>query len=267
MRPTRTRSRRRTGRRPPGRDSPGTRTVIRSRSAGSVPASSRSIIGSVIGSSLRKRPNSLASSALVPTMSGTRWALPSRIASTGSGGRYSLPQVGPTAKAPSISRWPATINRVERRRPTPPGEPPSRLVRRPPGPAPSSSANFVAYSAAISGAADHSCGRALRNRLGEKSFGGGHGQQCGDGVRSRTLAEDRHVVGVAAEDGDVLAHPGKRHHEVAQVQVVVEGVLAVGQRRKVKTSQRARADSSPTRRHSPGAPTPRRRRSGSPNCP
>ena len=58
--------------------------MIRSRVAEPAPANSASILCSVVGSTLRKRVNSRASSALVPTMSGTGWACPVRIASTGS---------------------------------------------------------------------------------------------------------------------------------------------------------------------------------------
>ncbi len=168
---------------------------MRSRSAGSAPASSRSIIGSVIGSSLRKRPNSLASSALVPDDQ----RHPVRLA------RRASPRPGPAAG--NRCRWsglprtrrasragPSTISRSNAVDQLASAGPPSRRARRPAGPAPSSSANFVAYSAAIVRRADHAGGRALRNRLGEQAFGGGNGQQRGDGVRACALAEDRDVV-------------------------------------------------------------------------
>lgn len=61
--------------------------VIRSRSADSTVDSSSSILGSFVGSSFRKRVNSLASSALLPTTRGTRCAFPKRNESIGSSGR------------------------------------------------------------------------------------------------------------------------------------------------------------------------------------
>ncbi len=75
--------------------------------------------------------------------------------------------------------------------------------------------------------------------MGEKAFGGRDGEQRGDRVRACTLAEDRHIVGVAAEHRDVVADPPQRHHEVPQVQVVVDGDVLIGQRRQVQAPQRA----------------------------
>ncbi|CFR84025.1 Uncharacterised protein [Mycobacterium tuberculosis] len=60
---------------------------MRSRSAGFMPDSSSSTIGSLVGSIPRKRVNNRPSSALVPTISGTACTRPDRIASTGSMGR------------------------------------------------------------------------------------------------------------------------------------------------------------------------------------
>ena len=79
---------------------------MRSRAAGSVSASSSSIIALLVGSMPRNRVNSRPSSALVPTMSGTRCAWPPRIASMGSTGRYSSPTTGPIGKAPSLCCMP-----------------------------------------------------------------------------------------------------------------------------------------------------------------
>ena len=141
-----------------------------------------------------------------------------------------MPRVGPAAKAPSISRWPCLDQPVERvhqlgrtRRHHGVGavllagaeqrsEPGGVLAR----------ATSVERTIPAAGT--------LRDRLGEKAFGGGNGKQGGDGVRAGALAEDRHVVGVAAEHRDVVAHPAQRHHQVAQEQVVVEGDVVVGQR-------------------------------------
>ena len=178
-----------------------------------------------------------------------------------------MPQVGPAAKAPSISRWPC-VDQPRRTRSTSSAGRAAITAWAPSSlRAPSSAANLVGVLARHIRGADHSGGRALRNRLGEQAFGGGHGQQRGDGVRAGALAEDRHVVGVAAEHRDVVAHPAQRHHQVAQVQVVVEGDVSCWTATTGRGIPARPAGSSPRRRHSPCGPAPRRRRSALPSCP
>jgi len=41
----------------------------------------------------------------------------------------------------------------------------------------------------------------------------------GDGDRARALAEERHVIGIAAERGDIVAHPLQSHHLVEEASV------------------------------------------------
>ena len=72
--------------------------------------------------------------------------------------------------------------------------------------------------------------RAFRNRPGEEPFGGGHRQQRGGDVRTRTFAEDGDIVGVTAELRDVVADPLQRHHQIAQEQVAVDGDVRCRQR-------------------------------------
>ena len=88
------------------------------------------------------------------------------------------------------------------------------------------------------GRAHHTAGRALRDRLCEKPFRCGHREQCGYGLRTGALAEDRHVVRVTTELRDVVTHPAQRHHKVPQEQVVLDGDVPGGQRRQVEAPER-----------------------------
>ena len=88
---------------------------------------------------------------------------------------------------------------------------------------------------------DHARCGTLRDRLGEKAFRRWHGQQGGDRVRPGALAEDGDVVRITAERGDVVAHPLQRQHEVAQIEIVLDGDVRGGQRREVHAAQRAEA--------------------------
>ena len=80
--------------------------------------------------------------------------------------------------------------------------------------------------------------RALRNRPGEQPFGVGHRQQRGGDARARALAKDGDIARVAAELRDVVTHPLQSQHQIAQIQVAVDGHIPRRQRRQVQTSQR-----------------------------
>ncbi len=77
--------------------------------------------------------------------------------------------------------------------------------------------------------------------MGEQVFGRRYGQQRGDGVCAGTLAEDRHVARLSAERRDVVADPAQSHHQVAQVEVVVDGDVLRRQRRQVEAAERPEA--------------------------
>ena len=70
--------------------------------------------------------------------------------------------------------------------------------------------------------------RALGDRPVEQAAGGGYRHQRRHRDAARRLAEDRHVAGVAAERGDVVAHPLQRRDLVAEAEVGVERPLGRG---------------------------------------
>ena len=67
---------------------------------------------------------------------------------------------------------------------------------------------------------------ALEDRAVEQPARGGRREQRSHAHAARGLAEDRHVPGVAAERGDVLAHPFERADLVAQAEVRVDAARA-----------------------------------------
>ena len=81
--------------------------------------------------------------------------------------------------------------------------------------------------------------RALRDRAGEQAFGRGHRQQRGGDARARALAEDGDIARVTAELGDVVPNPLQSQHQIAQIQVAVDGDVRGRQRRQVQTAQHA----------------------------
>ena len=72
------------------------------------------------------------------------------------------------------------------------------------------------------GRSHHSRCRALRDRLGKKAFRVRHGQQGGNRMRSGAFTEDRHVVRITTEGGDVLAHPPQGRHQIAQEEIALD---------------------------------------------
>ena len=182
---------------------------MRSRCSASRPPSRPSIIDSFVGSSLSHRVNSRPSWALLPMMSGTGWAVPrphrlDRVERqvVGAAGRAD----GEGAEHAALGILDQLVERVHQLgrawRPAPPATASFRST-------PSRAANCVGIFRPNVGGAHHTAGRALRNRLCEKPFRCGHREQCGDGLCARALAEDRHVVRVAAEHRDVVAHPAQ----------------------------------------------------------
>ena len=69
---------------------------------------------------------------------------------------------------------------------------------------------------------------ALGDRPVEQAARSGYRHQRRHRDAARRLAEDRHVAGVAAERGDVVAHPLQRRDLVAEAEVGVERPLAGG---------------------------------------
>ena len=64
------------------------------------------------------------------------------------------------------------------------------------------------------GRGEEGAGHALRDRVGEQSFGGGHDHQGGDGACAGGLAEDGDPGRVAAERGDLFLDPAQGGHLV-----------------------------------------------------
>ena len=165
---------------------------------------------SVVGSSCMKRVNSRPSSALVPTMSGTRCAVPSPSPRPGPRAGSRCRRSGPTGNAPacpscrgrsarsSASTSSAGVADIKAAAPSP--------VEAPEQPA-KCSAN----------ARPHSGGRTIplaglsEMAWAKRPLASGTASKRRDGVRTRALAEDGDVVGIAAEDRDVVAHPLQRH--------------------------------------------------------
>ncbi|SHX32688.1 Uncharacterised protein [Mycobacteroides abscessus subsp. abscessus] len=48
-------------------------------------------------------------------------------------------------------------------------------------------------------------------------------------MRPRAFPENRHIARIAAECPDIVVHPLQSQHHIAQEQVPVDGVIAVGQ--------------------------------------
>lgn len=61
----------------------------------------------------------------------------------------------------------------------------------------------------------------------EQAACGRRDHQQADGVRPRGLAEDRHATGIAAEGGDVVAHPSQRRDLILEPQVARGPILGV----------------------------------------
>ena len=186
---------------------------------------------------MNRRP----SSALVPTMSGTRCAVPCRIASTGSRvtgrhrrrGRWGT---RPTCLAlrRSISRFCAATNSAGEAvisawvasclpAPSMRGEP-RRRTRA------ATSLDRVMPLAGLS-----------EITWAKSPSASGECQQRDDGMRAGAFAEHRHIVRVAAEHRDVVFDPAQRQDQIAQKQVAVEGDVRRRQRRQIQTTQRAEA--------------------------
>ena len=83
----------------------------------------------------------------------------------------------------------------------------------------------------------HTARRALADRAVKQTTGGGGGHQRLHAVRSGTLPENRHILRVTAEGCDVVVHPLQGQHDIAQKQIAVNGVFAVGQRRQIEGTQ------------------------------
>ncbi len=81
--------------------------------------------------------------------------------------------------------------------------------------------------------------RALRDRAGEEALRRGNREKGGHRIAARGLAEDRDVVRVAAEPGDVLAHPGERCDLVAEAEVGLERALRRGELGEVEIAEGA----------------------------
>ena len=81
--------------------------------------------------------------------------------------------------------------------------------------------------------------RALGDRPVEQAAGSGYRHQRRHRDAARRLAEDRHVAGVAAERGDVVAHPLQRRNLVAEAEVRVERPLGGGIAGDVGEAERA----------------------------
>ena len=74
-------------------------------------------------------------------------------------------------------------------------------------PTPSGVEELLGDRARPAGVVDRRDRRTLRDRRREQTCGGRAGQQRGHDASARGLAEQRHPAGVAAERGDVVAHP------------------------------------------------------------
>ena len=100
------------------------------------------------------------------------------------------------------------------------------------GASPSACRNVLAPAVAVSSRlrADHRA--ALHHRLVKESLRRRHGHQRTDFGAAAGLAEDEHVVRIAAEFGDVVAHPLQRqqHVEIADIARVCERGRRSGRR-------------------------------------
>ena len=72
------------------------------------------------------------------------------------------------------------------------------------------------------GCAHHPGCRTLRDRLGKKAFRVRHGQQGGNRMRSGTFTEDRHIVRITTEGGNVLTHPPQGRDQIAQEEIALD---------------------------------------------
>ena len=80
---------------------------------------------------------------------------------------------------------------------------------------------------------------ALRDRLLEQSARLGQAEQRAHAHAARGLAEDGHVLGIAAEGRDVLAHPGERRDLVEDALVAGRRDAPAGQLVKAQEAERA----------------------------
>lgn len=90
---------------------------------------------------------------------------------------------------------------------------------------------------------------AFHDRLFEQSPRGGRGQQQRDVLRARAFADDRHVVGIATEPGDVVVHPLERGDLVHQPVIAARPALLGRELRRRQKAKHAEAVLHPDRDH------------------
>ena len=193
----------------------------------------------VVGSRFpRDFANSVPSRSFVPISSGTGCAAPDAAASTGCTGRNSPSTTGAKHSTPGVASFAHSSSRVPAATSSSAdassrasngvlllrAEQPDQL-RGPPG-------------RALAGVR-RGGRRALGDRPVEQAAGSGYRHQRRHRDAARRLAEDRHVAGVAAERGDVVAHPLQRRDLVAEAEVRVERPLGGGIAGDVGEAERA----------------------------
>lgn len=71
----------------------------------------------------------------------------------------------------------------------------------------------------------------------EKTLGRGHGEQRADFAASAGLAENRDVIGIAAELGDVPIHPAKGMHDVEHAYFARGSEIRAAQLRQIEEAE------------------------------
>ena len=149
-----------------------------------------------------------------------------------------MPLVGPTAKAPSMSRCACLISS-------------SSAFTRSAGRAaisacaassfctPSSAANCSAYSALTSGVPTMPLAGLSEIACAKRPFAAGTASSVATACAPALSPKIVTLSGVTTEHRDVVTHPAQRHHKVPQEQVVLDRDVAGRQRRQVEAAQRA----------------------------
>ena len=80
-------------------------------------------------------------------------------------------------------------------------------------------------------------GSAFDDGAMEKTLGRGHGEQRADFAASAGLAENRDVIGIAAELGDVPIHPAKSMHDVEHAYFARGSEIRAAQLRQIEEAE------------------------------